>query len=60
MFARMIRKHTNDGLTVSLSGFPAVENLFEKYGIQEDDNEAKIKAKIHLNFKLKLLSLGII
>jgi len=56
----MIRKHPNDGLTVLFSGFPAEENLFEKYGIQQDDIEAKIKAKIHLNFKFKLLSLGII
>jgi len=31
------------------------KNLFENYGIQQDDNEAKIMAKIHLNFKLKML-----
>jgi len=34
--------------------------MFEKYEIQQDDNDAKIKATIHLNFKLKLLSLGLI
>jgi len=56
----MIRKHPNDGLTLLLSGFPAVESLFEKYGKEQDDNKTKIKAKIRLNFKLKLLGLGLI
>jgi len=52
MFARMIGRHPNDGFTLVLSGLPIVQNLFDKYGIQPDDNEAKIKAKIHLNVKL--------
>jgi len=34
-------------------------SVFVKYGIQQDDNEAKIKAKIHLNFKLIALLPGL-
>jgi len=41
-----------------LSGCRTVENVFEKYGIEQDDNEAKLEAKINLNIKLKLLGLG--